>query len=106
MKHIIIAAALLLGACAGKPDVPDIGPGAPPPEAPALPDSLRKKAERLPDITDPTMGGSHLDGIETDKKYNKVAWQLNTLIDLYECVRISIRDRTDPKICMNNIVLK
>lgn len=102
-KLFILAAALALSACAHKQDTPDLGI-APPPEVPVLPDNLKQKAVRLPDITDPTLAGAHIEGAMTDRKYNDVAIQLNQLIDIYECIRVSLKDRKDPKICFGGVL--
>jgi predicted small secreted protein len=61
-----------------------------PVRVPDLPPELNVKAERLPDITDNTMGGLVLDGDATDKAYNKVAHNNNNLIDFYNCVKDAI----------------
>lgn len=75
-------------------------PGVTPVSIPPLPTSLAQKAERLPDLTDNTMGGRELDATETDKKYNAVSKQLNSIITLYQCVEKSINNRQNPNICL------
>lgn len=72
-------------------------------QLPELPTELSKKAVRLPDITDPTFGGIIQDATLTDQQYNSVAHQLNSLIDLYDCIRISTNQKKDPKNeCLNS----
>lgn len=95
MKKILLASVLFLGGCGEKHIVVT------PPAVPELPTNLSKKAENLSDITDLSMGGLVLDGVETDKKYNSIGHKLNTLIDVYNCVKTSLNDKKDPKSCVN-----
>lgn len=69
-------------------------------QIPDLPPNLAQKAEPLPPLTDPTMGGLVKSAIDTDMKYNSKAYQLNSLIDLYNCVKTSINDKKDIKSCL------
>lgn len=95
-KQIVLILALTLSACTTKP-----GPGlAKPIQVPELPSNLAVKAKALPPITDNTMGGLVIDGANTDMKYNEVAHQLNNVIDLYNCVKISINEKKDIKTCL------
>lgn len=96
MKRLIIIAALLLSACGQKVHVNPITSVAPP----VLPPNLAHKASALPPITDNTMGGSQVQGAKDDQQYNAVAFQLNALIDVYDCVRTSIIQGTDAKDCL------
>ena len=101
MKRIvaITLTSLFLTACATT-QPPQTGL-AKPVQIPELPEAMSIKAERLPDITDMTLGGLIRDGVQTDKQYNSVASQLNRLIDLYNCVRISVNTGKDPKdVCL------
>lgn len=110
-KIIIIAAALALAGCAGKPDGPDINSGsdividgetigkAPAPKVPALPPSLAKKAERLPDLTNPSVPAQQADAIATDRKYNAIAFQMNNIIDAWNCVKKALNDGEDAEKC-------
>jgi hypothetical protein len=93
MKRLIAAftLALFLSACATTE--PQLAILAKPVQVPELPVELSKKATRLPDITDLTFGGIIKDGAAADQQYNSVANQLNSLIDLYNCVRKSINDK-------------
>lgn len=95
MKKLVIAAALLLSACAHGPDVPPSTPVA----MPALPPELSKKAEKLPPITDNSLGGIQNDAVETDKKYNTVSRQLNAVIDAWACVKEALATQKEVKTC-------
>lgn len=108
MKKILLALAMLaaLGGCKTTND-PDLELGeAKAVQVPELPAVLAKRAERLPDITDPSMGGIQLDGIHTDKQYNEVAHQTNALIDVYNCVRdaVNARDASKVSACLKDAV--
>jgi hypothetical protein len=96
---VILSLLLLVGGCATKePPVTGI---AKPVQVPELPQALSKKAERLPDIVDPTFGGIIKDGIQADQQYNAVSHQLNKLIDLYACVRAAMNQSKDPsEVCL------
>lgn len=98
MKKTLVLTAFLLAACTK----PDTGL-APPPKLPDLPPALSKKAEQLPPLTDPTMGGAQVDGARDDAKYNEVAWQLNRLIDVYKCVQTALAEKKDASSCLNAI---
>lgn len=87
MKRLIILSMLLLSAC-GEEKVLNVGITAPP-EIPALPDDLSKRAGKLPPIENGKLDTIILDGARTDAIYNDVAHRLNSLQDLYNCVRIS-----------------
>ena len=75
---------------------------APAPKMPDLPPSLAKKAGALPPLTDPTVPGMQKDAIETDRRYNDVAHQLNNTIDAWNCVKSALNDGTDPKKCFGS----
>lgn len=102
MKRIVLAAALMLAACNPGINRPD--PGVKPVQVPDAPAYLTKKAESLPPITDPSMGAAHIQGADDDRRYNSVAWQLNTWIDFYECIKVSVNTKTDSGKCFQNIV--
>lgn len=92
MKHLVIILALLTTACAGK----ETGL-APAVQIPPLPGNLAQKAEPLPPITDPTMGGLVQANVDTSKRYNAVSFQLNKIIDLYICVRDAVNNEEELK---------
>lgn len=96
MKKILIGLCLSLTACgvAHVPVAPD------PVIPPALPSNLAQKAGPLPPLTDPTMGGLQVQAAKDDAQYNSVAWQLNEVIDVYNCVRTAIMNKTDVKKCL------
>ncbi len=87
MKRLIILSMLLLSAC-GQEKVINVGI-ATPPEIPALPDDLATRASKLPPIKSGKLEDVILDGATTDALYNDVAIRLNSLQDLYNCIRIS-----------------
>lgn len=100
IKQTLLALALVasLSACGGKKEL-DIGM-APPVQIPDAPAYLTKKAEKLPEITDPSFGGIMLDGADTDAKYNDVAIRLNLLIDYTLCIQESINKKKDIAKCL------
>jgi hypothetical protein len=91
MNRSILALILVLGlsACGKSLPKPEII-SAKPVQVPELTVSLAKKADRLPDITDPSLGGIIKDGIDTDIKYNALAFRYNRLVDFYNCVKIAV----------------
>ena len=99
MKNLIILASIFVAACSttGTP------PGVESIKIPDAPAELTKKAERLPDLVDPSFGGVMLDGAKTDALYNDVAWRHNRLVDFYDCVKTSINTKKDPKECFEKI---
>jgi hypothetical protein len=97
-KLILLPILLVLSGCLGTGK--DGNPGVEPIKIPALPTELAQKAERLPDLTNNTMGGRELDGAETDAKYNAVALQLNSIITIYQCVEKSINNKENPNDCL------
>jgi len=96
-KTVALASLLLLSACMGSNQ--GTAPGVKPVQVPALPAELSKKAEKLPPITDNTMGGQVTEGVNSDRAYNAVAHQVNALIDVYVCVRETINNNRDPQTC-------
>lgn len=97
MKRLILIPALLLSACASTSQG---NPGVEPVKVPALPPALAVKAERLPDLTDNTMGGRELDGAATDRAYNEIAHRLNSIITVYLCVEKSINNKENADSCL------
>lgn len=100
-KLLIVASAFLLAGCFGSGQE-RVEAGVTPVQIPDLPPNLAKKAERLPDITDPSMGGQVLAGIEAETKYNDVAYEKNALIDLYNCVKETVNEEKDPTKCLSS----
>lgn len=100
MKRLVVGLALLLSACGG--ERPQTGM-APPPALPELPEPLRKRAEPLPPITDPSVEGMLRDSVDTDIRYNEVGSQLNALLDAYECIKRSLNERADPMRCFQAV---
>ncbi len=112
MKKIILMSMLLvLSACVTtkkdikKPDINidvELGQGigkAPAAEMPELPATLAQKAGPLPPVTDGTLAGLQQEAAATDRAYNEVGHRLNNVIDAWNCVRVSLRDRKNPKEC-------
>ena len=87
---------LLLSACA---QVPDTGL-AEQIKVPDLPETLAEKAKPLPPLTDTSMGGLVVDGTNSDMQYNSVSHQLNSVIDLYNCVKPSTNEKKDITNCL------
>lgn len=83
---------VLLSAC-GKPLPKPELLSAKPVQVPELTVTLAKKANRLPDITDPSLGGIIKDGIDTDIKYNALAYRYNRLVDFYNCIRNTVNTK-------------
>lgn len=108
---MVLAPMIALSACATpKPDVDIATAGdivingenlgsAKAAEMPALPENLARRALPLPPLTDPTLAGQQRSAIETDRAYNGVATQLNSVLTAWECVRKSLNDNVDPKEC-------
>lgn len=92
MKKLILALALLTTACAGKQT--GLAPAV---QVPPLPGNLAQKAEPLPPITDPTMGGLVQANVDTSRRYNAVSFQLNKIIDLYVCVKDAVNNKKEIK---------
>lgn len=92
MKKLVLVVSLLLTACGGKET--GIAPAV---QIPPIPANLAQKADPLPPITDPTMGGLVQANIESSKKYNAVSFQLNKLIDLYDCVKEAVNNKKELK---------
>lgn len=67
---------------------------------PDLPSNLAQKAGPLPPLTDPNMGPLVVDATNTDMQYNSVAHQLNSVIDIYNCVKTSINEKKDIEHCL------
>ena len=102
--RLLILPVLLLTLTAGMCSTPGVEtPEVTPISMPALPAQLARPAQRLPDITDPSLGGAHIQGAQDDQQYNAVASQLNTIIRAWDCVRQALITRTDPNQCLNRV---
>jgi hypothetical protein len=92
-KVIAIISCLALVACTTRPDTGL----APPVQIPPLPEKLAQRAGPLPSSEDTTMGGQVLDNTRNIRAYNAAAYQVNDLIDLYNCVREAINNKKEIK---------
>lgn len=119
-KIIVMAVALTLSGCMTPKDIlklprpAEIGSStpividgttigsAPAPKMPALPDSLSKRATALPPITDATVAGQQRDAIATDRRYNDVSRQLNSVIDAWGCVLDALNNEKDATACFKD----
>lgn len=90
MRVLILA--LLLAGCA-KPDT-GLTTGI---KIPELPAELAKRAEKLPENNDQTMGAQVLDNTSNIRAYNSKAFQVNDLIDIYNCVRTAVNEKKEIK---------
>lgn len=93
MKKLVIVAALLLSACKTTTDT-GLTTGV---QIPPIPENLAQRAEALPPNTDITMGGQVQDNTRNIREYNAKAFQVNDLIDLYNCVREAVNNRKEIK---------
>lgn len=91
MKKLVLV--LLLSGCTTPTDT-GLAAGV---RVPAIPENLAQRAEALPPSSDTTMGGQVLDNTRNIKKYNEKAFQINDLIDLYNCVREAINSKKEIK---------
>jgi hypothetical protein len=90
MRHLLLV--LALSACGGGSTGLALGPQIPP-----IPENLARKATALEGNSDVTMGGQVRDNNGNIRAYNGVAYQTNSLIDLYNCVRESINNKKEIK---------
>lgn len=93
MKKVGLVLVLFLAACKTTDDT-GLVVGV---QVPALPESLAQRAEALPPNTDTTMGGQVLDNTRNIRAYNEKAFQVNDLIDLYNCVREAVNNKKEIK---------
>jgi hypothetical protein len=91
MKKLVLV--LLLSGCTTPSDT-GLAVGV---QVPPLPKSLAQRAESLPPNTDTTMGGQVLDNTRNIRAYNEKAFQVNDLIDLYNCVREAVNNKKEIK---------
>jgi hypothetical protein len=90
MKKTALVLALLLSAC--KTTDTGLAPGV---QIPPIPENLAQRAGPLPTSTDTTMGGQVLDNTRNIRAYNEKAFQVNDLIDLYNCVREAVNNKKE-----------
>ena len=95
MKRILILL-FALSACTHKPDTGLVTAV----QIPDLPSNLAQKAGPLPALKDPSMAALVEDATNTDMRYNSVSHQLNSVIDIYNCVKTSINEKKDIKTCL------
>ena len=93
MKKTLLVLALLLSGCAAAPDT-GLATGV---QIPPLPEKLAQKAGPLTPNQDTTMGGQVLDNTQNIRQYNDKAFQVNDLIDLYNCVRDAVNNKKEIK---------
>lgn len=92
-KLLIISASLLLSACSTTPDT-GLATGV---QIPPIPEKLAQRAGPLPENSDITMGGQVQDNTRNIRAYNARAFQVNDLIDLYNCVREAVNNKKEVK---------
>lgn len=92
-KVIAIISCLALVACTTRPDT-GLAPSV---QVPPIPERLAQRAGPLPENTDVTMGGQVLDNTRNIRAYNAAAFQVNDLIDLYNCVREAVNNKKEIK---------
>lgn len=93
MKKFILIAALLLSACKTTEDTGlTVNVQVPP-----IPEKLAQRAGPLPANENTTMGGQVQDNTRNISAYNGVAFQVNDLIDLYNCVREAVNNKKEIK---------
>jgi len=95
MKKVLLLL-FALSACAHKPDT-GLAHSV---QIPDLPTSLAQKAGPLPPLKNTSMAALVEDATNTDIQYNSVSHQLNSLIDIYNCVKTSINEKKDIKTCL------
>jgi hypothetical protein len=93
MKKFILIVALLLSACKTTEDTGlTVSVQVPP-----IPEKLAQRAGPLPANENITMGGQVQDNTRNISAYNGVAFQVNDLIDLYNCVREAVNNKKEIK---------
>jgi hypothetical protein len=91
MKKLVLV--LLLSGCTATQDT-GLAVGV---QVPPIPESLAQRAGPLPSSSDTTMGGQVLDNTRNIRAYNEKAFQVNDLIDLYNCVREAVNNKKEIK---------
>jgi hypothetical protein len=95
MKRVLILL-FALSACTHKPDIGLVTAV----QIPDLPPNMAQKAGPLPELKDPSMAALVEDATNADMRYNSVSHQLNSVIDIYNCVKVSINEKKDIKTCL------
>lgn len=93
MRASIIVLALLLSACKTTTDT-GLTTSV---QIPPIPENLAQRAGPLTPNTDTTMGGQVSDNTTSIRHYNDKAFQVNDLIDLYNCVREAVNNKKEIK---------
>lgn len=91
MKKLVLISLFLVSACSTPRDT-GLAPAV---QIPPLPENLAQKAGPLPPNSDETMGGQVLDNTRNIREYNEKAFQVNDLIDLYNCVREAVNNKKE-----------
>lgn len=92
-KSLLIVSILLLSACK---TTEDTGLAASV-QIPPIPEKLAQRAGQLQASGDVTMGGQVKDNTNNIQEYNAKAFQVNDLIDLYNCVREAVNNKKEIK---------
>lgn len=95
MKRVLVLL-FALSACTHRPETGLVTAV----QIPDLPSNLAQKAGPLPPLKDPSMAAQIEDATNTDMRYNSVSHQLNSVIDIYNCVKTSINEKKDIKNCL------
>lgn len=93
MKKSVLVLALLLAACNTTKDTGLVA-GV---QIPPIPENLAQKAGPLSTNEDTTMGGQVRDNTNNIREYNAKAFQVNDLIDLYNCVKEAVNNKKEIK---------
>lgn len=91
---IIMVMASVLAGCQTT-NAPDLGEASPA-RLPELPETLSKPAAPLPPSTAETLSEAIVEGMETDRAYNRLATRFNALLRTYNCMASALeRDDDD-----------
>lgn len=92
MKYLV-PVLFLLAACGGEVDT-GLTTAV---QVPPLPENLAQKRGPLNPNNDVTMGGLVKENTNNIRQYNSTAFQVNSLIDLYNCVKDAVNNKTEIK---------